>query len=149
MKGGANPSPFAALAFTNSKKVPIHCWVDRESFPVAAWRSPASNSQQYGDFLHHNRAALTNRPRRISLYISKFEISISDTFFFSSIFHLYPPPPPNSKFQQLINSNGCITLLVMRRNWKECITQLYGPLDGMYYVMKFIQSPNELHSYVD
>ena len=34
MKGGAHPSPFAALAFPNSKKVPIFCWVDRESFPV-------------------------------------------------------------------------------------------------------------------
>ena len=29
MKGGAHPSPFAALAFPNSKKVPIFCWVDR------------------------------------------------------------------------------------------------------------------------
>ena len=29
MKGGAHPSPFAALSFPNSKKVPIFCWVDR------------------------------------------------------------------------------------------------------------------------
>ena len=28
MKGGAHPSPSAALAFPNSKKVPIYCWVD-------------------------------------------------------------------------------------------------------------------------
>ena len=62
MKGGAHPSPFAALSFPNSKKVPIFCWVDRESFPVAAWRSRASN------FLHHSRAALTTRPRRLSRY---------------------------------------------------------------------------------
>ena len=42
MKGGAHPSPFAALSFPNSKKVPIYCWVDRESFPAAAQRSRAS-----------------------------------------------------------------------------------------------------------
>ena len=66
MKGGAHPSPFAALAFPSSKKVPIHCWLDRESFPVVAWQSPASNSQPYGDFLHHHRAALTTRLRRLS-----------------------------------------------------------------------------------
>ena len=41
---GAHPSSFAALSFPNSKKVPIYGWVDRESFPVAAWRSRASNS---------------------------------------------------------------------------------------------------------
>ena len=29
MKGGAHPSPFAALSFPNSKKVPIYCWVDK------------------------------------------------------------------------------------------------------------------------
>ena len=29
MKGGAHPTPFAALSFLNSKKVPIYCWVDR------------------------------------------------------------------------------------------------------------------------
>ena len=44
MKGRAHPSPFAALSFSNSKKVPIFCWVNRESFPVATWRSRASNS---------------------------------------------------------------------------------------------------------
>ena len=66
MKGGAHPSLFAALAFPNSKKVPIYCWIEKESFPVIAWRSPASNSRHYGDFLHRNRAALTTRPRRLS-----------------------------------------------------------------------------------
>ena len=59
MKGGAHPSPFVALSFPDSKKVPIYCWVDRHSFPVVAWRGPGSNSRPYGDFLHHNRAALT------------------------------------------------------------------------------------------
>ena len=29
MKGGAHPSPFAALSFPNSIKVPIYCWVGR------------------------------------------------------------------------------------------------------------------------
>ena len=37
MKDGAHPSPFTALAFPNSKKVPNPCWVDREGFPVLAW----------------------------------------------------------------------------------------------------------------
>ena len=30
MEGGAHSSPSAALAFPNSEKVPIHCWVDKE-----------------------------------------------------------------------------------------------------------------------
>ena len=30
MKGEAHPSPFAALAFPNSEKVPVYYWVDRE-----------------------------------------------------------------------------------------------------------------------
>ena len=68
MKGGAHPSPPAALSFPTSKKVPIYCWVDRESFPVVVWRSPASNLRPYGDFLHRNRAALTTRPRCLSFY---------------------------------------------------------------------------------
>ena len=29
IKGGAHPSPFPALSFPESKKVPIYCWVDR------------------------------------------------------------------------------------------------------------------------
>ena len=33
-KGGAHPAPFAASFFPDSKKLPIYCWVDRESFPV-------------------------------------------------------------------------------------------------------------------
>ena len=62
MKGGAHPSPFAALAFPNSKKVPIYYWVDNESFPIVA----ASNSRPYGDFLHHDRAAQITRPQHLS-----------------------------------------------------------------------------------
>ena len=31
MKGGAHPSPFAALSFPNSKKVPIYCWIVSKS----------------------------------------------------------------------------------------------------------------------
>ena len=45
MQGKAHPSPFAALSFPNSKKVPIYCWVGRESFPVVAGQSPASYSR--------------------------------------------------------------------------------------------------------
>ena len=28
MEGGVNPSPFAALSFPDSKKVPNYCWVN-------------------------------------------------------------------------------------------------------------------------
>ena len=66
MKGGAHPSPFAALSFPDSKKVPIYCWVDRESFPVVMAK-PSLELTPY-DFLHHNRAALTTRPRRLSYW---------------------------------------------------------------------------------
>ena len=34
-------------------------------FPSRAWQSPASNSRPFGNCLHHNRAARTNRPRRL------------------------------------------------------------------------------------
>ena len=68
MKGGAHPSPFAALSFTNSKKVPLYCWVDRESFPAAAWRSRASNSRD---------TALTTRPRRLSLRLGTLDKNFS------------------------------------------------------------------------
>ena len=34
MKSGGHPSPFAALSFSNLKKIPIYCWVGRETFPV-------------------------------------------------------------------------------------------------------------------
>ena len=57
---------FCCLSLQCFEKVSIYCWVDRESFPVVAWRSPASKSQPYGGFLHHNRAALTTRLRRLS-----------------------------------------------------------------------------------
>ena len=66
MEGETHPSPFASLSFLNSKKVPIHCWVDREGFPIVAWRIPASILRLYGDFLHHNQAALTIRLRPVS-----------------------------------------------------------------------------------
>ena len=36
-------SPFVALSFPNLKKIPIYCWVDRESFPVLSWQSQALN----------------------------------------------------------------------------------------------------------
>ena len=39
----------------------------------------------------------------------------------------------------------CINFLVIRRDWKERIAQLYGPLDGMYIVVVF----NGLHSNVN
>ena len=32
-----------------------------------------------------------------------------------------------------MKSNVCINLLVMRRDWKESIAQLYGPFDGIYF----------------
>ena len=32
MNGAAHPSTFAALSFPDSKKEPLYCWVDRESF---------------------------------------------------------------------------------------------------------------------
>ena len=50
INGGAHPSPFAALSFLDSKKIPIYRWVDKEIFPVDACRSQASSSRPYGDF---------------------------------------------------------------------------------------------------
>ena len=41
------------LGTSNEKRIPIYCCVDRQSFPVVGWRSPVSNSQPSGDFLHH------------------------------------------------------------------------------------------------
>ena len=70
MKGGAHPSPLAALSFPNSKKVPIYCWVDRE-FSSRRTAKPSLELTLYGDFLHHNRAALTTRPRRLSQYVKR------------------------------------------------------------------------------
>ena len=60
------PCSISHLSFPYSKKVSIYYWVDRVSFPVVAWRSPASNSRPSGEFLHHNQAALTTRLRRLS-----------------------------------------------------------------------------------
>ena len=69
MKGGAHPSPFAALSFPNSKKVPIFCWVEFSSRRMA---QPSLELTRYGDFLHHSRAALTTRPRRLSATLHIF-----------------------------------------------------------------------------
>ena len=41
MKGRAHPSPFAALAFPNLKKAPIHSWVDREEFSSCHMAKPS------------------------------------------------------------------------------------------------------------
>ena len=54
--------PFATFSFPDSKKIQIYCWIDREHFQ----RSPALNSRSFGDFLHHNQAALTTRLRSLS-----------------------------------------------------------------------------------
>ena len=35
----------------------------------------------------------------------------------------------------------CINLLIMRKQWKESIAQIYGPLDGTYFVMGVISKP--------
>ena len=65
MKGGANPLlslPYPSLI---RKRYPFTAGLT-ESFPVIACRSPASNSQLYGDskfFLHYNQATLTTRLR--------------------------------------------------------------------------------------
>ena len=61
MKGGAHPSPFAALYFTGSKKV--HIYSGLAKFPVVGWRIPVSISRSSGNFLHHNRVALTTQLR--------------------------------------------------------------------------------------
>ena len=82
MKGEAYPSPFAALAFPNSKKVPIHCWVDRER-EFSSRRM--ANSQPYGNFLHFNRAALIIRQRRLSPPTPVFTHTSH-----ASTVHLYP-----------------------------------------------------------
>ena len=73
MKGEANPFPFAALSLDDLKEVLIYCWVGSERFPVVGWQSPGSNSRPSGDFLHHNRVALTTPLRRLS---GQVEISI-------------------------------------------------------------------------
>ena len=65
IKGGAHPSPFL-----HSKKVPIYCWVDRESFPSSnGMVKLRAISRPSGDFLLHNRAFLATRLRRSSDYI--------------------------------------------------------------------------------
>ena len=78
MRDGAHPSPFAALFFPVSKKVPIYCWIDTESFPVVEWRNPVSNSRPSGDFLHHNQAALTTRLQHLSSFPIAQSKSVTD-----------------------------------------------------------------------
>ena len=38
--GGANPSPFTVLSFSDLKKKPIYCWDKKESFLAAGWPNP-------------------------------------------------------------------------------------------------------------
>ena len=63
MKGGAHPSPFAALSFPNSKKVPIYCWVDREGFPVVA----ALNSHLTATFCSITEPVKPNKEKRVGV----------------------------------------------------------------------------------
>ena len=58
MEGRAHPSPFTALSFPDSKKVPVYCWVDRENLKVVEWLRQVSISRPFGDVLLHNRASL-------------------------------------------------------------------------------------------
>ena len=90
MKGGQR-MPVLSLPkpFLIRKKVPVLSWVNKESFPVVAWRSQPSNSQPHGDVLHHNRAALTTRPRRLSIYDEYSILFISLSCFTCS---MEPPP---------------------------------------------------------
>ena len=37
MKGGAHPSPFAALSFPDSKKAPNYCWFNRVFYLSASY----------------------------------------------------------------------------------------------------------------
>ena len=93
MKGGGHPSPFAALAFPNSKKVPIHCWVDRESFSNCRMARPSLELTTFPDFPDHNRAALTTRPRRHStlhMLVPKEKMKIAVVKLKSPIIRLIP-----------------------------------------------------------
>ena len=75
--------------------------------------------------------------RHISLkHIQNWDIIFGHFFPLCFIF-----TPQNSKFQQLMNSNVCINLPVMHRNWKDSITQHYRPLAGTYFFMEFISKP--------
>ena len=65
MKDRAHPSLLAALFFPGAKTVPIYCSVNRQSFPVDAWRSPVPLSRPSGDFLLHQQASLTTRLWRL------------------------------------------------------------------------------------
>ena len=49
---------------------------NRASFAVVAWRSLASNPRPYGDFLHHNQAALTTQLLRPSKELMAVKIVV-------------------------------------------------------------------------
>ena len=66
MKGGAHPSPFAALSFPNSKKGTHFLLGWQREFSSLRMAQRSLELTRYGDFLHHSRAALTTRPRRLS-----------------------------------------------------------------------------------
>ena len=68
MKGRAHPSPFAALAFPNLKKVPIHCCVDREFSSHRMVKSSLELTTLQRLSAPH-WAALTTRPWRLSKYV--------------------------------------------------------------------------------
>ena len=139
MKGGAHPSPFAALSFPNSEKVPIYCWVDRDSFAVAAWRSPASNSQPYGDFLHRNRAALTTRPRRLSscfiVHETKIRCCQRVAFTPCSCPHAPIPPPAPSHTQTPEYSSEVFEAEFLTGKWDNP-----QPLENMTIQQNFANS---------
>ena len=42
VKGGAQSSPLPPLTFSELNQVPIHCWVDSESFPVRVELQPVT-----------------------------------------------------------------------------------------------------------
>ena len=68
VKGGTHPSPFAALSIPNSNKVPFTAGLTE--FSSCRMAKPSLELMLYGDFLRHNRATLTTRPRCLSLYLS-------------------------------------------------------------------------------
>ena len=81
------------LGTTNERRSPSlilkrYCWVDRDSFPVVVWRSKASSTRPSGNFLHHNRAALTTRLRRLSRYSLLVKNIVGKHFIIFNTFYL-------------------------------------------------------------
>ena len=64
MKGGAHPSPFAALSFPNTKRYPFSAGLTERVFQ-SPHGAAEPRTHAIRDFLHHSRAALTTRPRRL------------------------------------------------------------------------------------